>query len=60
MPAMKELTIKEEKFCEAYIRLDGHADKAFQEAFGYSQATTGYGNANQLMKKPEIFFRIQE
>jgi phage terminase small subunit len=49
-----ELSIAQLKFCSAHIENGGNADRAFEYAYGYSQATKGYSSAAALMAKPHI------
>ncbi|MGA7329522.1 MAG: terminase small subunit [Rhodomicrobium sp.] len=55
-----ECTIAELKFCSRYIET-GKADEAMQYAFGYSAGgDKGYTNADRVLKKPRVMFKIAE
>jgi phage terminase small subunit len=51
---MRRLNLREEAFCEAYVRCAGSADAAFREA-GYR----GAGNSGKLVARPEVRARIE-
>jgi hypothetical protein len=55
-----EITIAEERFCDAYVRLDGNADAAFEESFGRSQSSCGWSNTHRIMARPGVILRIHQ
>lgn len=58
---MKRLSIKEEKFCQEYLK--GSATDAYKAAYNCGEATkeaTIVNNAYNLAKKPKIQARIKE
>lgn len=55
----RELTIAELTFCERIIAGDDQ-ETAFEAAFGYSQRTRGYGNADRVAKKPAVQAKLLE
>jgi hypothetical protein len=56
---MQKLSIRQEAFCEAYIRHAGNADAAHEEVYGYSDRTRGYTNVQKLLTHPKIRARIE-
>jgi phage terminase small subunit len=59
-PARYELTIGEERFCEAFESNGGNADAAHHEAFGYSYGKNGSSNASLILSRPAVILRIDE
>ncbi len=52
-----ELTIAQLRFASEYVKT-GDQEGAFQAAYNYSRRSSGYGNADRVMKKPEVFCEI--
>ena len=58
---MRELTIREERFCEEYIDNGGNGDAAFNYAYGYGGGTSNSKtNARRVLSKPTVFLRLLE
>ena len=58
---MKEITLREERFCDAYIENGGNKLAAFEEVYGYGPNLTGYStNVDRVMARPLVFLRLLE
>jgi phage terminase small subunit len=57
--AMRELTLRQERFCEAFILHDGNIGLAYASA-GYSTKSGGVTNFSKLLALPQVRQRIQE
>src|SRR5258705_2233452 len=55
---MRELTLRQEPFCEAFILHDGNISRAYAAA-GYSTKSGGVHNFPKLLALPQIRARIE-
>jgi phage terminase small subunit len=55
---MRELTLRQEAFCQAFIRCGGNLSLAYQES-GYSTKSGGITNFSKLLTVPRIRARIE-
>jgi phage terminase small subunit len=55
---MRELTLRQERFCEAFILHDGNVSRAYAAA-GYSTKSGGVNNFPKLLALPQIRARIE-
>ena len=56
----KGLTIAEERFAQELVRNGGHAQNAFEAAYGYCVRTHGYSSVGDVISRPDVQARIIE
>lgn len=59
MKKSKALTVKQENFCQAYVRL-GHKSAAYREAYDVSDSPTVASRATRLTNNDAVMARIKE